>query len=270
MSLRAAPLLYVFYETASLPHQRELCERILGLRVIENQFYPPHEYHGLVKYDGGQIILSLNLLKEGRFRQDVSDAFITVLSVDDEEAVWEQLRQHGYTTQKPGSLFTDAYGHHYLFRSANTNHHVGPAVQELRLTVNDFDASLAFYRDILDLELLDQADRTARFATGTVDLVIQQGQTAPDGRTARYHTYLIVFYTEDIFEKRDVLVQRGLVRSPRVGSSDIGYTTRFTDPSGHTYCLYKPSEESLTWESGPKVMEIVANSGAGELMLANG
>jgi hypothetical protein len=83
MSLCGAPLLYVFYETASLERQRSFCEDILGLPVIENQFHPPHEFHGLVKYDGGQIILSLNLSKEAKFHRCASDGLTTVLSVAD-------------------------------------------------------------------------------------------------------------------------------------------------------------------------------------------
>jgi len=266
VSLRGAPFLYVFYETASLPRQRELCEHILGLRVIENQFHPPHEYHGLVKYDGGQIILSLNLAREARFGKDASDGLVTVLSVDSEEAVLDKLRLYGYTpSRETGSLFTDAYGHHYVFNSASDSstgagHEVVPAVQELRLTVSDLTSSLIFYGDTLGLELLDQTDSTARFATGTIDLVIQQSQVAPDGRPIRYSTYLLVFYTDGIEARRDALIERGLVfKSHHVGYSDIGGSTRFLDPSGHTYCLYEPSDESLTWGSGYKVKELIAN-----------
>lgn len=266
MSLRDAPLLYVFYETAALAHQRELCEDILGLQVIENQFHPPHEYHGLVKYDGGQIILSLNLAKEPRFQKGASDGLITVLAVDSTEVVLDRLRRCGYQlSSNPGAVFTDAYGHHYIFRSVTpgshrTNGWVCPAVQELRLIVTDFAASMVFYKDILGLTLLEQTEDTARFATGSVDLLIQYGETAPDGHPVHYHTYLPVFYTSNIAKCHEALVQRGLIfKSHRIGASDIGYTMRFTDPSGHIYCLYEPSEESLTWGSGAKVKEIVAN-----------
>ncbi len=275
MSLRGAPLLYIFYETASLPRQRELCEDVFGLPVIENQFHPPHEYHGLVKYDAGGTILSLNLAREARFEKEASDGFVTVLSVDSEEALRDRLRAHGYTPPKEaGSLFTDAYGHHYTFRGrsgAPANGRgpspvpavpplpSGPTVQELRLTVSDLAASVTFYRDTLGLELLEQHDETARFATGTVDLVIERGQLAPDGRPPRYTTYLIVFYTYQIERMWETLQRRGLVfKSHRVGFSDIGSTVRFFDPSGHTFCLYEPSEESLGWGSGPKVRELMS------------
>jgi catechol 2,3-dioxygenase-like lactoylglutathione lyase family enzyme len=261
MSLHGAPLLYVFYETSLIERQRELYEDIFGLPVIENQFHPPHEVHGLVKYDGGQIILSLNLSKPAKFEKQASDGLTTVFSVVSEQALQRQLRQHGYNPpQVPGSFFTDAFGHHYLFKedlSGRPDHLTNSVVDQLLLTVSNLPASVAFYQDVLGLELREQKEHTARFGTGTVDLCLQDGLSAPDGRPIRYDTYLIVFYTEDIHGTRERLIERGMIfRSHRVGLSDIGYTVRFADPSGHNFCLYKPSEESLTWGSGPKVLEI--------------
>jgi predicted enzyme related to lactoylglutathione lyase len=262
MSLRVAPLLYVFYETASIPRQRALYESALGLPVIENQFHPPHEYHGLVKYDAGQIILSLNLAREARFAKDASDGLTTVLAVDSVGALSDRLRSEGYSAEiEEGSLFTDAYGHHYLFYNSGTSHTNTPSVRELRLTVRDFDTSLAYYGEILDLALLEQTADSARFATGTVDLVIQRGVLAPDGRPPRYTTYLIVFYTRGVTEQWEALKERGLVfKSHHVVTTDIGDTMRFIDPSGHTFCLYEPSEESLAWGSGAKVREIITEA----------
>jgi len=264
LSLRSAPLLYVFYETASLTHQRDLCERIIGLPVIENQFHPPHEYHGLVKYDAGQTILSLNLSRERKFEKDASDGLITVLSVESEEAVLDKLRRNGYEPpRQSGDIFTDSYGHHYIFQTRNKDSNEGqpvPAVRELRLTVSDLGTSVAFYRDTLGLELLDQTQSEARFATGGVDLVIVESDMAPDGRPPRYTTYLLVFYTRNICEAREALIERGLVfKSHRVGFTDIGGSARFFDPSGHVFCIYEPSEESLTWGSGSKVKELIAD-----------
>jgi catechol 2,3-dioxygenase-like lactoylglutathione lyase family enzyme len=263
MSLYNAPLLYVFFETFALEHQREFCERVIGLPVIENQFYPPHEYHGLVKYDGGQVVLSLNLSSERKFQNDASDGMITVMAVDDEMTLHERLRRYGYTPpQEAGSLFTDAYGHHYIFRATPpASAQSLPVVQELRLTVTDLPASLAFYGGILGLDLLEQTQDQARFATGTVDLVLELGAAAPDGRPIRHDKCLIVFYGANIEGVHAALIRRGLqFKASRVGYSDIGGTARFADPSGHVLCLYEPSEESLTWGSGAKVKAIIASS----------
>jgi catechol 2,3-dioxygenase-like lactoylglutathione lyase family enzyme len=266
VSLNRAPLLYVFFETASLPRQREFYEGVLGLPVIENQFHPPHEYHGLVKYDAGRMIVSLNLSKERRFQNYASDGLITALNVDSPSDLLERLRQSGdMLPSETQQVYTDEYGHHYIFQSntpegGTANNSRSPTVRELILMVNDLHASLTFYRDILGLELLEQTEDRARFATGTVDLTLQPKMTAPDGRLVRYNTYLVVFYTPNIQTATDVLTQRGLhFTGTHVGYSDIGGTIRFIDPSGHVFCLYEPSQESLTWGSGPKVKEIVSS-----------
>ncbi len=260
MSLHHAPLLYVFYETSNLEHQRTFCERALGFPVIENQFHPPHEYHGLVKYDGGRVILSLNLSSERKFLPDASDGMVAVLAVERPEALWERLCEHGYRPpERPDGLLTDAYGHHYLLRKtpgAST-----PTVQELRLTVDSLSTSVKFYSDVLGLELLERGDGQARFATGTVDLLLQAGARAPDGKAIRHDKCLIVFHTAEIAATHADLIGRGLVfKATRVGYSDIGGTARFVDPSGHVLCIYEPSEESLSWGSGAKVRELTASS----------
>lgn len=263
MSLRWSPLIYIFFEVSSLPRQREFLERFLGLPVIENQFHPPHEHHGLVKYDAGGTILSLNLWAPSKFQSDYSDGLVTVFSVDREHDIIERLREWGYSPPpQPGSVFTDLDGHHYVLQPAPstpalTGHRATLSVQELRLTVSDLPLSLSFYSNILGLKLLDQTHNTARFATGTIDLVLQHDQSSPDGRRIRYNSYLPVFYTRNIHEMREMLVRRGLKFKTHVGFSDIGGTTRFVDPSGHTFCLYEPSPESLTWGSGPKVMQLM-------------
>jgi predicted enzyme related to lactoylglutathione lyase len=264
VSLRRSPLLYVFLETRQLTRQRELLESLIGLPVIEVESHLPHERHGVVKYDAGNLIISLNLAGSSRFRGDGSDALGTVLTVDPAWHIDEQLRNNtGLATAQGRGLFTDMHGHHFLLRSApvdRTGHLRWPAVEELRLRVADLAVSVPFYRDVLGLDLLVQAENTAHFATGTVRLVLECGQVAADGRHLRRNTYLLVFYSKDIEQTRAALMQRGLVfKTQRVGSGEIGWTIRFEDPSGHRFCLYEPSAESLTWGSGEKVMEIVAD-----------
>jgi len=80
-----------------------------------------------------------------------------------------------------------------------------------------------------------------------------------DGRTPRTATSLIVFYTRDIGETTQTLSERGIqFRSQHAGFSEIGGTIRFDDPSENRLCLYQPSAESLTWGSGPKILELAA------------
>lgn len=263
MSLRHSPLLYVFYETYQLTRQRELLESVIGLPIIEVEPHQPHHRHGIVKYDAGNLIISLNLSTASRFHKDGSDALTTVFTVDQAWPIDERLRNEASLATAPGGgLFTDLHGHHYIFQSrptGRTAHPNWPVVDELRLTVGDLDGSVSFYRDVLGLELLEQAESRTRFATGTVRLALEHGQVAADGGRPRRNTYLLVFHTSDIDRTRATLIQRGLTfKNRRVGFSEIGGTIRFEDPSGHRFCLYEPSAESLSWGSGRKVMEIVA------------
>ena len=254
MSLRGSPLLYVFSDVHGLPRQRELLEEVLGFPVIELEPHLPHHRHGVVKYDAGDLILSLNLSSPGKFREGASDGLVTVLAVapgsTDAVAAYGRL---------DGGVFTDPSGHHYLLRQRASS---SPAVEELRLTVRDLDESVEWYGDVLDLELTSRDDNTARFATGSVDLVLDQRAVAVDGGRLRLQTSLIVFYTATLEETHAELSERGLqLGNAHPAYSDIGGTSRFDDPTGNRLCLYEPSEESLGWGSGPKVLEIAAGSG---------
>lgn len=255
MSLRRAPLLYVFYETARIRRQRELFESVIGVPVIEVEPHLPHHRHGVFKYDAGGIILSHNMSGPSRFREGESDALTTVFAVP---AGWPQdrLRATGMVTERAEGVFTDEEGRHFRFVPGEEGSD-RTVVAELELTVRDLEESVAFYGGTLGLEPLERREGYARFATATVPIGLREGESAPDGGRPRHHSYLVVFLTPEIEETREALIARGLeFKSPRVGFSEIGGTIRFDDPSGQRLCLYVPSEESLGWGSGPKVMEI--------------
>jgi len=262
--LYGAPVLHLFLETSDLERQRTLLEGVLGLPVIENQFHPPHHRHGLFKYDAGLVILALNLSAERRFPTDESDALATVFRTAlDGAALADRLRARGFTAPAPGAAFTDPDGHHYLFRPAPRPAGRDAAVEEIRLAVGDLPRSLDFYGGTLGLTLVARTGGSLRFATGTVDLVVERAGAAADGRRPRHDTYLPVFYTPDIRRAYEGLRRRGLAfKSARPGFSQIGGTARFADPFGHTFCLYEPSAESLTWGSGAKVRALAANQAA--------
>jgi predicted enzyme related to lactoylglutathione lyase len=259
--------MYVFADAHGLPRQRELLETAVGLPVIEIEPHLPHHRHGAVKYDAGPIIFSLNLASPGKFRPDQSDALVTVFTVDPKWRIGARVRAYGRTLRRTdGELFTDPSGHHYLFRPARDDVRGRlrrPVIEELRLIVEDLAESTRYYRDVLDLAQLGGTSTTARFATGSCDLVLEESATAPDGRIAQRRTCLIVFHAADVEATRVALEQRGADFGNRHAAySEIGGTARFDDPSGHRLCLYEPSAESLAWESGPKVMEIAAGSAA--------
>jgi catechol 2,3-dioxygenase-like lactoylglutathione lyase family enzyme len=259
MSLRRSAVLYTFLDVHDLPGERELLESVVGLPVIEIEPHLPHHRHGAVKYDAGDVIVSLNLSSPGKFRDETSDALVTVVLVDWSRGVQQRVRGFGAAERRAdGTLFTDASGHHYLFRTADPAS-VEPVVHELWLAVDDIDESVRFYEDALDLELIRRVPGAARFATGSVDLVLEQRERAVDGRALRRQTCLLVFHTADIEETHDALTDRGVgFGNKRPAFSEIGSTSRFDDPSGNRWCLYQPSEECLAWESGPTVVDIVA------------
>lgn len=266
MSLQSAPLVYLFLETSTLAAQRHLYEEMLDLPLIEIEPHLPHHRHGVVKYDAGGVVLSLNLTGSSRFRRTSSDAITTVFAATPGSAsVVERLRdapQLGTVRSEDGAtLFTDRNGHHYRFLDAPSDvvGRLAPAVVRFQLSVVDLPSSVEFYALRLGLTLLDADDRRAAFATGSVELELEQRPDAVDGREPRTATSLIVFHTHDLEATTESLTTRGVeFRSQHAGYSEIGGTIRFDDPSGHRLCLYQPSDESLTWGSGPKVSEIAA------------
>jgi catechol 2,3-dioxygenase-like lactoylglutathione lyase family enzyme len=253
MSLRGAPILYLFVDIFGLPQQRELLESVLGLPVIEVEPHLPHHRHGVVKYDAGGLILSLNLSTEGKFRSEGSDGLVTVLSLElPREA---DLTPYG---RLDADLFTDPSGHHYLLRVGAG----APHVEEIRLGVRDLEESLDWYGGLLDLVLVARDAETARFETGSVDLVLEERAAAVDGAPLRLTTSLVVFHTSTIEATHAALARRGVaLGNTHPAYSDIGGTSRFDDPTGNRLCLYEPSAESLTWGSGPTVIEIAAGRG---------
>lgn len=257
MSLRGAPFMYLFLETTSLQIERSFWEYAIGLPVLEIEPHLPHHRHGVVKYDAGDMILSLNWNSGAAFSADMSDGLITVCKGNPRVANWQDHSCVASISRQ--GLVTDIHGHHFIVsRERGAVAGTRPSVQELRLMVVDLSASVIFYRDILDLEMLEQNDRTACFATGTIQLTLEEKKTAPDGRLPRYDNYLLVFYTPQIESIREALTARGVVfKGSRVAHSEIGDTARFEDPSGHRICIYEPSKECLSWKSGPKVMEIM-------------
>ena len=267
MSLQSSPLVYLFLETSILPAQRTFFESVLELPLIEIEPHMPHHRHGVTKYDAGKVVLSLNLTGPSRFTKTESDALTTVLvEAGGVASAVDRLRaapELGVVRDEPSSaLFTDCNGHHFRFvdEDARTEtRESSPIVARFHLAIADLAASLEFYVGRLGLALIERDHRRALLATGSIDLELEERKTAVDGRRPRTATSLIVFHTTDIEGTTYALVERGVAfRSHHAGFSEIGGTIRFDDPTGNRLCLYQPSDESLTWGSGPKVLQIVA------------
>ena len=254
MSLKHAPLLYVFLETSQLERQRRLFESGFRLPVIEIEPHMPHHRHGVVKYDAGGLILSLNLTDANRFRRDATDALVSVVEMPDDTLNALTDSRDGFVTREHGEL-VDRHGHRFECRVRHGGQR-SAQITALRLIVDDLPDATRFYRDVLELEIRDADTSATRFAAGAADLIVER--SAPAGRRPRRHdTYLIVFYTPDIVATQRQLTARGATfQRQRPGYSEIGGSSRFTDPAGNHLCLYQPSQECLTWGSGPKVIDL--------------
>jgi catechol 2,3-dioxygenase-like lactoylglutathione lyase family enzyme len=234
MSLCHHPLVYLFLETADLAAARHTLGTAIGLPVIGVD-ETPGVRHGVVSYDAGVLIVSLNLASRRRAAGTGTDGLVTVFDVP---------RGHG--------AITDQDGHHYLRNEIGTGCPV-PSVTQLRLATADVESSVAFYRDVLGLTPLRHDDGVG-FVAGAVTLVLEY---VPEPR--RHDTYLLVFHTRAIEDTRAALSARGLAFLGRkVGTRAFGSTVHFDDPSGHRFCLYEPSAQALATGVGRKVCQVVA------------
>ena len=240
MSLRNASLLYLFLETPHVDEQQHFLETIVRLPVIETDTNPRSK-HGLVKFDAGSLMISLNRSPLRRFPPDSSDGILTIFA-------------------QGSTRITDRVGHHYLL--AGTSNNIRPKAVELVLQVNELASSMTFYRDVLGFEPLHVGRAGATFRTGTIPISLIVGRCAVDGKRIRYTSYLLVFHTPHIERTSTCLTSNGVAfSSKRISEAPPGKTRRFRDPSGHQFCLYEPSPEALQWPSGPKLRQIVGGVG---------
>lgn len=236
MTLCISSLLYVFLEAHSIDRQRQFLESHMGLRAIEIDANPSH-HHGIVKYDAGNLIISVNRSPVRQFSPDSSDGLL--ISFSDQ-----------------GTQTTDEFGHHYVIDAVPTqrDHHI----DRLILAVNDLGHSIRFYGDILGLKTLNMDGDRARVDTTHLRIILQKRATAVDGRDLRFSGYLLVLYTPNIERAYADLSSAGVRFSGRrIAASAHGRTARFKDPTGHEFCLYEPSERAFGWPSGAKVRELV-------------
>ena len=241
MTLRESRLLEVLLDVEQLALERELLESAIGLPEIE-----------VDKYDAGSLILALAPATPRASRAADGDGLVTVFGAGPAVPIPAHLARTG----PDGGVFTSANGHRYAFRAGSDGDaERPPAVAELRLAVSDLAASVAFYRDLLGLELLAASGRTARLATGSVTLGLEQRDAPSDPGPGG----LLVFHAPDIEDSAAALAERGLAfETVHPVYDEHGGTIRFADPSGHRVALYRPSYEGLTRGSGWKLVEVIA------------
>ena len=112
------------------------------------------------------------------------------------------------------------------------------------LLVNDFDKSLAFYRDILGLELNTQEGKFANFKVENIELAIMQKENTKELVPAEYlnngGSVFLCFQVDDVNLAYETLKKKGVsfITSPKVTSwgQVVAY---FQDPDNNIWEISK-------------------------------
>ena len=115
-------------------------------------------------------------------------------------------------------------------------------IGHIELFVADPMRSLAFYRDVLEFEVVQiTRDEIAWLKHGEVELVLRPGKRSGAGAATYAQSSVgIVLYCDDLDAKLAELTSRGLEIRGADGSPRC---PTFTDPDGHWFQLVNPAEQ---------------------------
>jgi len=114
-------------------------------------------------------------------------------------------------------------------------------VVETALYVDDMDRAVAFYRDVLELELIRRSgEEWSQLAAGSVQVGLHgagSGPIRPGGTLA--------FTVEDLDATKVKLVERGVVVGHEGGGDSLGPRfVEFNDPDGNVLALFEYQEHA--------------------------
>lgn len=122
------------------------------------------------------------------------------------------------------------------------------------LAVSDLERSAAFYRDTLGLRQIDSNAEMPGFALGQARLWLRQRPAAPE-KMPEWGALLLPT-PEGIEERVRALEARGVSFSAPLADMPLGRLAQFSDPDGHTLCLWEPaSDQSTDAAHGPSAEE---------------
>src|SRR4051794_27909669 len=104
--LTNSPICFLFIDVTTMTESRLFFEQVLGLPVIEHQWHPPHHRHGVIKYDAGAIILSLNLAEPPDPTSHKRDGIVVRVFVPDRGKIFETAVARGFPVR--GDTILDA------------------------------------------------------------------------------------------------------------------------------------------------------------------
>lgn len=124
--------------------------------------------------------------------------------------------------------------------------------------VSDLPASKTFYGEKLGLRVIEEDPDCVKFDCGQVILALNRAAdfNIPLPKT-KDTTTEVVFMVENMAETRAALESRGVELLP-TSDDEPGKITNFYDPDGHWYALYEPSEEALSWPTGPRLRALMS------------
>jgi catechol 2,3-dioxygenase-like lactoylglutathione lyase family enzyme len=108
------------------------------------------------------------------------------------------------------------------------------ALYFVEITVADWPAAVAWYRDVLGLELLHHAeeDQFALLGAGPARLALKGGAPNPG-------TVQLTFEVEDVCQAADQLAATGIIFEAPIMASPEGYRdVLLRDPDGYRVCLF--------------------------------
>jgi Flp pilus assembly protein TadD/predicted enzyme related to lactoylglutathione lyase len=125
------------------------------------------------------------------------------------------------------------------------------------LAVSDLERSAAFYRDALGLRQIDANAEMPGFALGQARLWLHQ-RPAMTEKMPEWGALLLP--TPEAIEARiSALEARGVSFSAPLADSPLGRVAQFSDPDGHTFCLWEPPiGQAADAEDARRAQEIAA------------
>jgi predicted enzyme related to lactoylglutathione lyase len=104
--------------------------------------------------------------------------------------------------------------------------------------VDDYDAAVGFYRDVLGLEHLDYGKiRGGEFETG--NLTLQVVEAAAVGQEHKPSGHPIAFQVDDVEAARSELEEKGVEFRAETMDTGVCHMAPFADPAGNALLLHK-------------------------------
>src|SRR6185503_13249318 len=119
---------------------------------------------------------------------------------------------------------------------------IGPALGRVILNCEDFHESVAFYRDVMGLEIARQAEHWVEFETGLTRLALHMRPHDMEHPRHAEQPLAYTFETDDLNAMVDSCRGRGLHFTTAPITEDFGIYAELTDPDQRIVVLREPPE----------------------------